>query len=117
MDFLSSFITYRSCKHLNNKHTIFGRVVGGMETLNEMERIEVDNKDRPIEDIVILKAQIFVNPYDEADEQLAQERLAEVNKQKEEDQVKIRKANAEKKLKIYKDGVGKYINPSVINKK
>ena len=33
-----------------------------------MEKIEVDNKDRPIEDIVLLKTQIFVNPYDEADE-------------------------------------------------
>lgn len=41
-----------------------------METLTEMEKIEVDNKDRPIEDIVLLKAQIFVNPYDEADEQV-----------------------------------------------
>ncbi|KAJ8914689.1 hypothetical protein NQ315_017388 [Exocentrus adspersus] len=34
-----------------------------------MEKIEVDNKDRPIEDIILLKAEIFVNPFDEADEQ------------------------------------------------
>lgn len=68
--FFFSFITYRSCKHLDNKHTVFGRVVGGMETLSEMERIEVDNKDRPIEDIILIKAQIFVNPYEEADEQV-----------------------------------------------
>ena len=65
-----SFITYRSCKHLNNKHTIFGRLVGGMESLTEMEKIEVDNKDKPIEDIVIIKAQVFVNPFEEADEQV-----------------------------------------------
>lgn len=50
-----SFITYRSCRHLDGKHTIFGKLVGGMDTLNEMEKIEVDNKDRPIEDIVIEK--------------------------------------------------------------
>lgn len=36
-----------------------------------MERIEVDNKDRPIEDIIIYKAQIFVDPYQEADEQVS----------------------------------------------
>lgn len=65
-----SFITYRSCKHLDNKHTIFGKLVGGMETLSEMERIEVDNKDRPIEDIIFINAQIFVDPYEEADEQV-----------------------------------------------
>lgn len=35
-----------------------------------MEMIEVDNKDRPIEDIVILKAQVFVDPYQEASEQV-----------------------------------------------
>lgn len=71
IQFCFSFITYRSCKHLDNKHTIFGRVVGGMETLTEMEKIEVDNKDLPIENIFIVKAQIFVNPYDEADEQVS----------------------------------------------
>lgn len=41
-----------------------------METLSEMERIEVDNKDRPIENIIFIKAQIFVDPYEEADEQV-----------------------------------------------
>lgn len=64
------FITYRSCRHLDNKHTVFGKVVGGVETLSEMERIEVDNKDRPIEDIVFIKGQVFVDPYEEADEQV-----------------------------------------------
>lgn len=53
--FVRSFITYRSCRHLDGKHTIFGKLVGGLDTLNEMEKIEVDNKDRPIEDITIEK--------------------------------------------------------------
>ncbi|EFA10186.1 RING-type E3 ubiquitin-protein ligase PPIL2 [Tribolium castaneum] len=105
------FITYRSCKHLNNKHTIFGRLVGGMETLNEMEKIEVDNKDKPIEDIVLIRAQVFVNPFEEADEQLAKEREEELKRQKEEEEAKRRKAEAQKTLKVYKSGVGKYINP------
>ena len=34
----------RSCKHLDGKHTIFGKLVGGMETLNALERIGTDNK-------------------------------------------------------------------------
>jgi hypothetical protein len=42
-----SFITYRSCKHLDRKHTIFGKVVGGIETLDKMEAVEADSKDRP----------------------------------------------------------------------
>lgn len=68
--YIFSFITFRSCRHLDNKHTIFGKVVGGMETLTEMEKIEVDNKDRPIEDIILMRTEIFVNPFDEADEQV-----------------------------------------------
>ncbi|XP_060528504.1 RING-type E3 ubiquitin-protein ligase PPIL2 [Cylas formicarius] len=109
------FITYRSCKHLDNKHTIFGHVVGGMETLNEMEKIEVDNKDRPIDDITLLKAQIFVNPYDEADEQLAKEREEELVKQKEETEEKNRPAK-NVPLTEFRKGIGKYINPNVLKR-
>lgn len=65
---LSSYITFRSCKQLDGKHTIFGKLVGGMDTLTTMEQIEVDNKDRPIHDIVIEVAQVFVDPYAEAEE-------------------------------------------------
>ena len=65
------FLTYRSCKHLDGKHSVFGRVVGGAETtLSAMERVGTDNKDRPVEDIVIEKAQVFVDPFEEVDEQV-----------------------------------------------
>lgn len=50
---------------------MFGKVVGGIDTLSEIERIEVDNQDRPIEDIVLQRAQIFVDPFQEADEQVS----------------------------------------------
>lgn len=41
-----------------------------MDTLTAMEQIEVDNKDRPIQDIVIEVAQVFVDPFSEAEEQV-----------------------------------------------
>ncbi|KAB0795628.1 hypothetical protein PPYR_12467 [Photinus pyralis] len=107
------FITFRSCKHLDNKHTIFGRLVGGMDTLTIMERIEVDNQDRPIEDIIIVKAQIFVDPYTEADETLKKDREDELKRQAEEELAQKRKVEAKKPLTVYKSGVGKYINPQV----
>lgn len=65
-----SFITFRSCKQLDGKHTIFGKLVGGLDTLNAMEQIEVDNKDRPIQDIIIEVGQVFVDPFLEAEEQV-----------------------------------------------
>ena len=68
------FITYRSAKHLDNKHTVFGRVVGGMEVLTQMEAVKTNSKDKPVEDIKILKCNVFTNPYEEADKILAEER-------------------------------------------
>ena len=33
-----------------------------------MEKIGTDNKDRPVEDIIIEQTQIFVDPFEEVDE-------------------------------------------------
>ncbi|GLH06849.1 hypothetical protein R5R35_011633 [Gryllus longicercus] len=105
------FITFRSCRHLDNKHTIFGRVVGGLDTLSAMERVETDNKDRPIEDIIIENAQVFVDPYQEAEEELAAEREAEAKKREEAARApKILPRSTDGPLKVYRSGVGKYIN-------
>ncbi|XP_073812341.1 RING-type E3 ubiquitin-protein ligase PPIL2 [Musca autumnalis] len=104
------FITYRSCKHLDGKHTVFGKVVGGLETLQKMEQIEVDNKDRPIEDIIIESVQVYVDPYKEAEEQLAEERAKEMEKQQQEKQEEQTKKRMKEPLKVYREGVGKYLN-------
>uniref|UniRef100_A0A0V0G9W3 Putative cyclophilin type peptidyl-prolyl cis-trans isomerase n=1 Tax=Triatoma dimidiata TaxID=72491 RepID=A0A0V0G9W3_TRIDM len=101
------FITYRSCKHLDGKHTVFGRIVGGMDTLSAMEKIEVDNKDKPIEDIVIQSVQVFVDPYQEVDEQLSEEREKE---QQVNEEPKVNKVEPAAKLKVFRQGVGKYLN-------
>ena len=104
------FITYRSCRHLDGKHTIFGKLVGGLDTLSEMEKIEVDNKDRPIEDIVLLKTQAFVDPFLEADEQLAKERADDIEKQQKAIADEKKRKQRNQPLKVYRDGVGKYLN-------
>ncbi|XP_031619618.1 RING-type E3 ubiquitin-protein ligase PPIL2 [Contarinia nasturtii] len=109
------FITYRSCRHLDGKHTIFGKLVGGMDTLNEMEKVEVDNKDRPIEDIVIEKIHIFVDPYQEADEMLAKERADEVEKQQKAAAEEKKRKEKAQPLKVFRSGVGKYLNTASIS--
>ncbi|XP_057874050.2 peptidyl-prolyl cis-trans isomerase CYP65 isoform X1 [Cryptomeria japonica] len=63
------FILYKSAKHLNFKHTVFGRVVGGLNTLSATDKVPVDDDDRPLEEIKILKVTVFVNPYNEPDEE------------------------------------------------
>ncbi|CAL9073157.1 unnamed protein product [Musa textilis] len=63
------FILYKSANHLNFKHTVFGSVVGGLSTLAAMEKVPVDDDDRPLEEIKITSVTIFVNPFSEPDEE------------------------------------------------
>ncbi|ODN05439.1 Peptidyl-prolyl cis-trans isomerase-like 2 [Orchesella cincta] len=99
------FITFRSCKHLDGKHSVFGRVVGGLETLSEMEKIETDNKDKPIEDITFVSVQVFTDPFEELDEIIAAEKAKEV-----ESVAEVKPKKSSEPLKVYREGVGKYIN-------
>ncbi|XP_039268246.2 RING-type E3 ubiquitin-protein ligase PPIL2-like [Styela clava] len=103
------FITFRSCEHLNRKHTVFGRVVGGLDTLQKMENVETEKKtDKPKQEIKLLQAVVFIDPYADADEKLAKLREDEEKRVQAELEEKV----AEKKpkpMKVYKNGVGKYI--------
>ncbi|KIW06165.1 hypothetical protein, variant [Verruconis gallopava] len=47
------FITLRESPHLNAKHTIFGMLVEGKETLNQMAKVPVDKEDRPLTDVIV----------------------------------------------------------------
>ncbi|OBT90687.1 hypothetical protein VE02_00499 [Pseudogymnoascus sp. 03VT05] len=59
------FILYRPQKHLDRKHTIFARVVGGMDVLGRIEAVPVDSGDRPTEEVVIEDVVVFVDPFEE----------------------------------------------------
>lgn len=75
-----------------------------------MEKIEVDNRDRPIENIFIQKTQIFVDPFQEADEQLEKERADELEKQRKAAEEEQKKKTRSQPLKVYRQGIGKYLN-------
>uniref|UniRef100_A0A0R3RRP2 RING-type E3 ubiquitin-protein ligase PPIL2 n=1 Tax=Elaeophora elaphi TaxID=1147741 RepID=A0A0R3RRP2_9BILA len=109
------FITFRPCSYLDGKHTIFGRVVGGTGTLNAIEKIETDESNRPVVDVIFLNSEIFVDPFEEA----------EIAVEKERENIRLAKTNQERavvsapaplmqipKPKKYGAGVGKYINLS-----
>jgi len=52
------FITLSPTPYLDRKHTIFGRVSGGMRVVQRLGSVAVDGQDRPKEDIKIYKARI-----------------------------------------------------------
>ncbi|RCN33450.1 peptidyl-prolyl cis-trans isomerase, cyclophilin-type [Ancylostoma caninum] len=103
------FITFRPCKYLDKKHSIFGRVVGGQDTLIAIEKVETDGSDVPKDPVYFMRAEVFVDPFEEAEAEVQKERATLLNKdaQKEADA----KKEALAKPKAYGTGVGKYINP------
>ena len=50
------FITLAPTQWLDGKHTIFGRVSSGMATVKRIGMVSTNTDDRPMEDILILKA-------------------------------------------------------------
>ncbi|KAL8784677.1 MAG: hypothetical protein Q9195_008938 [Heterodermia aff. obscurata] len=64
------FVLYRPAKHLDRKHTIFAKVVGGeggdgMEVLARLEAVQVGEGDRPVEEMRIEGVDVLVDPFEE----------------------------------------------------
>mmetsp|Transcript_13526 Transcript_13526/g.38708 ORF Transcript_13526/g.38708 Transcript_13526/m.38708 type:complete len:354 (+) Transcript_13526:459-1520(+) len=82
------FLTYKSCTHLDRKHSVFGRVIQGLDVLRAVEAVPTGKADRPTEEIKIVTAEIMgSNPATaaaEAERERIQERAEARMKEKEE---------------------------------
>jgi peptidyl-prolyl cis-trans isomerase A (cyclophilin A) len=47
------FITLAPTPHLDDRHTVFGEVVDGMDIISKIGRTKTGDRDRPVKDIVI----------------------------------------------------------------
>ena len=47
------FITLAPTPHLDDRHTVFGEVVDGMDVISKIGRTQTGDRDRPAKDIVI----------------------------------------------------------------
>lgn len=63
------FILFAAAPHLDDLHSVFGSVVGGLDTLDKMERLKVV-KERPETPPRILSVQIFNDAFATAEEAL-----------------------------------------------
>lgn len=60
------FVTLDNCDWLNGKHTIFGKVTGStIFNVLRMGEVEVDGKDKPLDNIVIKQMEVLSNPFDD----------------------------------------------------
>ena len=46
-------VTAQSCPWLDGKHTVFGQITSGMETVDAIEGVETGRNDRPVEPVMI----------------------------------------------------------------
>lgn len=53
------FITVRETPWLNGKHTVFGKVLKGMDVIKAIEIQQTDESDHPLSDIVISKSGVI----------------------------------------------------------
>lgn len=57
------FITYAKQPHLDQKYTVFGKVIDGLEVLDDLESLEINEKNyRPLSDVRIQQITIQANP-------------------------------------------------------
>ncbi|XP_035684109.1 peptidyl-prolyl cis-trans isomerase-like 3 [Branchiostoma floridae] len=58
------FITYAKQPHLDMKYTIFGKVIDGLDTLDELEKLPVEERTyRPLSDVRVSDITIHANPF------------------------------------------------------
>ena len=114
------FITFKSASHLDGKHTIFGRVVGGLEALTKLERLQTDKEDKPVQPLSIVGGAVFVNPFKDVEAKMAE---AEMRKAAPDGALEHERAskkatdeeawfnNDRPKPTVHRPGIGKYIAP------
>lgn len=59
------FVTFKSCPHLDRKHSVFGRLVGGADTLRALELTPTGKDDRPDAPLTLLRVDVFQDPFKE----------------------------------------------------
>lgn len=53
------FITLAPTPHLDNRHSVFGRLVDGLDVLEQIGEVETDHFDGPVEPVIISKVHLL----------------------------------------------------------
>ncbi|XP_044261904.1 peptidyl-prolyl cis-trans isomerase G isoform X1 [Tribolium madens] len=94
------FITTQPAPHLDNVHVVFGRVVGGVDVVRQIESLPVDANSRPLQDAKIVKCGELVRQVKVKKDKKKKKEEKEENENEEElsgDEKKKKKHKKDKK--------------------
>ena len=116
------FITLDENKagHLDGKHTIFGKVVGGLKVLDLMNSIGNDKDEKSLQEIKIIKCKVMNNPFRDSIRELMWKEIMKTYDVQEKKQYEKDIQILEQIKKITREGketgVGKYLGKKRDNK-
>ncbi len=55
-DMMGEYEQYGGSPHLDGQYTVFGQVIEGLDVVNQIQRQPTDSRDRPVQDIAIVRA-------------------------------------------------------------
>ena len=84
------FITTAEAPHLDGVHVVFGQVISGKEVIQEIEELQVDKKNRPLQDARIVKCGELI-PKKKAVESSEEESSSSSSDEEEKEKKKLKK--------------------------
>jgi len=126
------FVTFKATPHLNGKHTVFGKLVGGEDVLTAIEAVPVKpGTDKPAKPIKITEIVIYQDPFEDYKKRIAKKQAAAVDaampprkdKGRTSDDVnwfgeKVGRAtSSDTNIPTTSGGVGKYLTGALVAKR
>lgn len=111
------YFTFKATPHLDKKHTVFGKLVGGEDVLDALEKLPVKpGSDRPAKTVRISEVVIYQDPFEEYKKRLANKLAKRAEAEKATDGQAVTKEKPKDDINWFGVKVGS-VNPTPSSEK